>query len=284
MNLSKTYLIVGSNSSLSLRIIDNLPAKNTFVLYHSKPKYKHENVTYFSINELGKLPKIDVVFIISAFVPDKINSSENNLDLYNVNVDFINKICNHFKDSRLIYASSVSVYNNFEGNIINETSEVNPIPPYAISKLWGETIIRMTPNFSILRISSLIGRGIKEKTFIPLIITGALKMGEITLLGKGTRQQNYINYMDAGKMFIKASELATNDTYLAVSQKSFSNTEVAEYIKLILPEISISYKGTDNSLSFNYDASKTYSALNFIPEVPIEVSLLEIIKWKQEQS
>jgi len=104
LNFSKTFLVVGSNSQLSLRIIENLPSNNTFVLYNSIPKYKHENILYFSINELNKLPKIDVVFIISAFIPDKINSFEDNQNLYNVNVDFIKKISSNFKDSKLIYA------------------------------------------------------------------------------------------------------------------------------------------------------------------------------------
>lgn len=283
MNYSKTFLVVGSNSQLSLRIIENLPSNNTFVLYNSIPKYKHENVLYFSISELNKLPKIDVVFIISAFIPDNINSFEDNQNLYNVNVDFIKKISSHFKDSKLIYASSVSVYDNFQGNIIKEDSTLNPTSPYAISKLWGETIIKQASKYSIIRISSLIGKGLKETTFVPMIISSALKSGTITLFGRGVREQNYINFTEAGKMFIKASELSANSTYLAVSNKSVSNKEIAESIKMILPKISIIYKGDDDSLSYKYDASKTYSSLNYTPSITIEESINEIIQWKKEQ-
>jgi UDP-glucose 4-epimerase len=280
---SKTYLVVGANSPLSLAILDGLPKKNIFVLYHSVPAQKREDVTYFSLSELGKLPKIDVVFIISAFVPDKINSFNDNSELFKVNVELIKKITDFFKDSRLIYASSVSVYNNSHGSIINEDSAIDPVTPYAISKLWGEAIVKQTVNHSILRISSLIGPGVKEKTFVPIIINEALRSNTITLFGNGERMQNYISFSDAGKLFLKAADLNTNTTYLAVSSRSSSNKQIAEIIRTILPEVTIKYEGIDNSPSFNYDAKKTYNELEHIPSKSITDSINEIIKWKKGQ-
>jgi nucleoside-diphosphate-sugar epimerase len=241
------------------------------------------NVTYLGISELSKLPKIDVVFIISAFIPEKINSFNDNNELFKVNVEFIKKIADHFKDSKLIYASSVSVYNNLPGLTINEDSEIGPLTPYAISKLWGEVIIKQAANYSIFRISSLMGRGVKEKTFLPIIINEALKSNTITLYGNGERKQNYINYTDVSKLFMNASEIIGNSTYLAVSPLSVSNKEVAEVIENILPNVSIQLNGVDGSLSFNYDAKKTYTELNYTPSITVKDSIHEIIKWKKEQ-
>lgn len=283
MNSSRTYLIVGANNPLSLRLTENLPSKNTFVLYNSAPTFKKEGVTYYGIDDLNKLPKIDVVFIISAFVPDRMDSFNDNLELFNVNIQFIKKISDCFKDSKLIYASSVSIYKNIPGKAISEDSEIDPLSPYAISKLWAEKIIKQTSSYSIFRISSLIGSGIKERTFVPIVINEAFNNKTITLYGNGSRVQNYINYLDVCKLLIKASEIKTNGTYLAVNPLSISNTGVAELIKELIPDVSIKYIGSDASSSFRYNAERTYADLSYTPSITIKESINEILKWKTEQ-
>ncbi len=276
-------MIVGANSPLSLNIIESLPAENTLVLYHSKPKYKREGVKYFSSTELSKIPKVDVVFIISAFIPEPGRNLNSEKELFDVNVEFIKTITTHFKFSRLVFASSVSIYNADSGSIICENSEISPATPYAISKLWGESIVKEAKSYAILRISSLIGKGAKEQTFVPIVIKNAIQNKTITLFGQGERKQNYINYYDAAQMFIRASELSGNGIYLAVGTKSFSNREVAEIIKNILPGTIINYQNEDTSPSYNYNAAKTYEALNYTPLRSLTDSITEIITWKKEQ-
>ena len=215
--------------------------------------------------------------MISAFIPNTKIAYNYNQDLFNVNVEFVNKIVQHFKDSRLIFASSVSVYNN-AGDVIKENSALNPSSSYAVSKLWGEIIVKQVNSYSIFRISSLIGKGVKGETFVPMIINQSIQKKSITLFGSGERKQNYINYSDVAQLFISAAHLNNNSTYLAVNPYSFSNIEVAEKVKSLFPAVNINYLGKDSTESFIYDGSKTFAELNFTPSISLTDSILEIIK------
>ena len=175
----------------------------------------------------------------------------------------------------------MSVYSSLKEKI-TETTSTNPINEYGLSKLWGERIIqRNCKSYTIFRISSIIGVGMKSNTFIPLIIDKALKDKKIILFGNGSRLQNYIDVFDLCNLVERSFCYDKNDLLLAVGEVSYSNRQVAETIKSIIP-VDIEYKGTDNSISHEYDSNYTNRVLNFYCKKNIETSIKEIIQWKKK--
>ncbi len=282
--MRKSTLIIGSNSILSKQLVIDLGDIYDIDIAYSGDKSgveKAENVDLISINNLFLTSKTyNYVIIISAFIPD--NKTINTQKLVDVNVSLIEKITLKFNQSKIIFCSSVSVYSP-TSNVITEKTAVNPINEYGISKLWAEKIIeRNCQSYAIFRISSLIGAGMKNNTFIPLIIDNALTHKKITILGNGSRLQNYINVCDVSKLIISSLSYNENELFLAVSKKSYSNTEIANTVKKIA-NCDIVYQGIDNSLSVSYDNTDTIHTLNFNEEKNIETSIKEIIAWKQKQ-
>lgn len=275
----KRYLIVGANSFLSKSIIEGIGSKHYVAgLYHVNRNNFLDSVEYYHISKLNDLPdNFDTIFLISAYIP----IANTDVDRLNdVNIQLVARVCEKFKNSKIVYASSVSIYGNARGVLAEASLSENP-SLYGISKLKAEDIVNKQGAYSIIRISSMYGEGMNLTTFIPKIIESAINNKCIKILGTGTRLQNYIHVSDVAKIFIKASQQERNDTYLAVAEASFTNLEIANNVKA-LTGAEIVFEGKDDSHSFQYDATHTYKELGFKPTVTIGEGLLNLLKWQQK--
>lgn len=285
--LNQNILIVGSNSILSKPLTDILLLNNFVTIAYSSEKcgvlIENKKFKTVQLNNLFAQQKnYDVVIVISSFVPITINDDCVEA-LIDVNIKLIDKLTRKFANSFFIYCSSVSVYTPLSNEIISEKSNVSPQNQYSISKLWGEKIVQKhCINNAIVRISSMIGIGMKNNSFIPIIIDKALIEKKITLFGSGNRQQNYIDKTEVAKIIASIITLKKNGLFLAVGSKSYSNTEIAEIVN-IKTNATITYSGTDASTSFIYDNSLTLNELNFTFDKSLEESIEEIIEWKKSQ-
>lgn len=269
-------LIVGANSILSKQLILQHSGDEVDVLYNSEPS--DLAARNFQLSDLGKLtPDYNIVYIVSAMISnnaDEINS------LYEVNVKLVKTICDRFINSKIIYFSSVSVYDAIETGIIDSNTLPSPQSSYGISKLWGEKVVEQHPQYAIIRISSMYGKGMKETTFLPKIIESALTENQITILGEGTRKQNYIHVKDVASLAKKAATQNENLILLAISPTNYSNAEVAQLIKEIT-NCRIHYKGEDPSRSLEYKQSG--NPLYQHTFTTLKQGIKELLEWKSKQ-
>jgi nucleoside-diphosphate-sugar epimerase len=269
-------LIVGAHSILSKRLILEHPNDEINVLYHSKPfDQQVENFPVSNINHLNV--DYDIVYVVSAIITNDI--SKNN-ELYDVNIKLIKSICSKFIHSKIIFFSSVAVYDAIEFGIIDEKTKPSPQSIYGISKLWGEKIVEQHSKYGIIRISSMYDEEMKETTFLPKIIESAIKENNITLLGDGTRIQNYIHAKDVASLARKSALCTENLIIMGISPKNYSNKEVAQIIQKIT-NCTIDFKGEDLSRSVEYKRSKHFLYQQTF--TPLEQGIKELIQWKTKQ-
>jgi nucleoside-diphosphate-sugar epimerase len=282
--MKRNIAIFGSGSILSTELIALWKNRHALTVVYSgeKPSVVFPEPEYISLADVfEKKPGLDAVVIISAYVP---GIDVENQRLYDVNVGLVEKIVDAYPAARIIFCSTVSVYRP-ENNVVHqETSAADPQNEYALSKLWAEKILaRKAGNACIFRISSLTGRGMKENTFMPVIIGKALKEKEITLFGDGAREQNYIHVADLAAMIDAALEKNTGGIFLGVGSGSHSNLEVAEKVRQKLPGTKITFFGSDESRSYRFNAARTYHQLGYTPKKNIDTIIDELIVWKTEQ-
>ncbi|MCE3280302.1 MAG: hypothetical protein K0S44_2493 [Bacteroidetes bacterium] len=281
----QNILIIGSNSIVSEQLVMQLSGKYSIDIVYSSEKCGVSNDRFdgeaIPLVRLFSLEKTyDYVIIVSAFVPQKGESSITRL--FEINVDLVERITLKFRDSKIIYCSTVSVYSPSK-NEISEITLTNPVNEYGLSKLWGERIVqRNSVSYSIIRISSIIGPGMKVKTFLPRIVVDALENKKITLTGDGSRLQNYIDVADLCKLIERSLNYQKNAVFLAVGSKSYTNKQIAEIIAKNIP-LQLLYEGVDESASYEYDASFTNEVLNFAHIISIEESIEKIIEWKRKK-
>jgi UDP-glucose 4-epimerase len=216
----------------------------------------------------------DYVFNVAAHIPyGKYNDITGQLIVSNIDLPL--KLHQKFSQSKIVFASSVSVYGSSDG-LLNENSDIVNPTKYGISKLTGEMITALHDKYSIVRFSSLYGNGMYKGTFIPNILNDAMSKGHVNLLGKGLRKQNYIHVSDAAGYCINAALSGDNDVYLGTSAKSYENREVAEIVSS-LTGCMINYINDDFSPSFEYDNKKTREKLNFTPRISLDEGIKQMI-------
>lgn len=281
----KSHLIIGSNSFLGVAIAKALQKKNVVVLgvYHNNKNNLNSEIDHIPISSWNVLnDDFDVVYMVSAYVP-KYDDTENIDDkLIEVNVNLVKTICDTFKSAKIVYCSSVSVYGN-STEIVSENSTVNPVSAYAKSKFEGEKIVRQQNRYAIVRISSMYGPQMNLSTFLPLIIQNALHAKSITLYGDGSRLQNYIHVDDVANYLVTASDYSENETFLATYSESFSNKAIADCIAGTLKDISIEFKGVDDSNSYLYNNEMTINNLRINCSIDLKKGLNQLIAWMKKE-
>jgi UDP-glucose 4-epimerase len=244
-----------------------------------------DNIKIAAAKDLDTLNIInpDVVIICHAAVASGSTIIESKL-LFETNVTYTQKIAEKFYNSKLIYISTASIYQNNQ-NIISEHSNILPQSEYAVSKLWAEHIVLKYNKTTILRLSSLFGIGMKENTIIPNYINQAMQNKTIEVWGDGKRVQNYIHINDVVNIIeciIKKNEITNQKILLGVSNNEYSNIELANIIADLL-NARIVFTNQDNSISLRYDNLYTQKLLSWKAEKNLRKQLKEYIEWKQRK-
>ena len=191
-------------------------------------------------------------------------------------------VIKQFPESYFLFISSISVY-GIQNGVINENSQISPLSEYAISKLWGEQLVRKTKRHGILRLSSLYGENMKETTIVPNYVNQALKNRVIEVWGKGERKQNYFHVSDAVAYIENIILNQIEGVFLGTSSKEWSNIELANIISKEV-NATVKFVHSDNSKSLAFDNKSSREEVGITVEKDFASGIKEYIHWKQKQS
>ena len=283
MQKVKTILVVGANSFIGSRLIQLLKeTASTTGVYHNNTNRLPQDISLLQVDQIDQLnDDFDEVYILSAFIPGKTALPTDKQQLFEANVFLVDRICSKFSKSRVVLASSVSVYKPRQGAITENDNE-GGLTEYGISKRRGEQIVQQLPSHAIVRFSSVYGPGMKPDTILPAYIQQALQQRIITVWGEGSRLQNYIHISDAVQFLIKAAACSSNGVFLATGGHSTSNRQLASIIAG-KTSAAVSFTGQDAAASFVYDNTHTTQVLQYSASMPLEKGIEETILWLQEK-
>lgn len=281
--MKKTILITGIKGFLASNLITLL--EKDYVLYGIGKKAEFQsNLQIFSSEEIEKIEIVPDFTIVCHAAVSSGQTLLDNETLFDVNVRITEQIVTKFSNSKIIYISTVSIY-DVTSNLISENSNNNPQSEYAISKLWAEKVVFKSSNAVSLRLSSLFGIGMKENTILPIYVNQAITNGKIEVWRDGKRKQNYIYVLDACeyiRTIIDKFDIVKGKVLLGVNNKEFSNLELAEIITEFT-KAEILFKNEDKAISFQYNNDLTCQLLDFIPSSDFKIELQNYIIWKQKQ-
>lgn len=215
-----------------------------------------------------------------------------------VSTRMIKETVKGFRIPKFIFASSCSVYGASD-EVLTERSKLNPLSPYAKSKVDSEREI-MQDTFdefhpTILRFATVFGHSRKPRfdLVLNLFAAQAFKNGAITVNG-GNQWRPFIHVADASDSIIKIIEASTNKVsrnIFNVGDDSFNITimDAAKIIQNVLKKngknIKINVK-KENSDPRNYVVSfeKIKIQLGFSCLTSFEKGIDEIIKHFKKRS
>lgn len=185
----------------------------------------------------------------------------------------------------IILLSSIPIMGLHCNMLINESTQIKPETMYHATKASQEFILNQLGKLGIrvcsLRIPSPIGPDQPENTIVPVFVRKSINGEDITLSGKGTRKQNYVDARDiANCIFFLCTSNKSCGTYVIGADKTVSNYELAELcIKLSGSSSKIVFNGKDDIFdndNWMIDCSKLKNE-GFKLQYSIENTILDMI-------
>lgn len=178
------------------------------------------------------IDRIDSVVHLAADMrgePDTVDVVKNNCTGTQRLIEFCQK--NGVKS--FIQMSSLPVIGTPETVPITEEHSIKPPTVYHVTKYAQELLANYAEYAKGLRtvsfrICSPIGIGVNPRTIFPIFVNKVLNGEDITLIGKGTRQQTYIHVSDIAQAIYKAVNSNAHGVYNLGSYNLISNYDLAK--------------------------------------------------------
>ena len=281
------------NKNHNITVLDNLSTGNINNIIHHIEKDK---ITFIkgdirNTKHLQKATKnIETIIHLAALI--SVEESKQKPTLYHqVNLTATLKLLKtaiQNKIKHIIFASSAAVYGNPIKLPIKENHPLNPLSPYATTKIAAEYYIKTYQNLynikaTILRIFNAYGPRQKYNPYagvITIFINNALNNKPLTIYGDGNQTRDFIYVKDVAKAFQIALESKTQGTYNIATGKPTTINKLAQIIKqLINPNIKIIYeKPRPGDIYHSYaDISKAEKELGFKAKTTLKKGLKETI-------
>lgn len=278
-------------------IVDNL---STGKLDNLNPKAKFYKVDIRDFDRITKIFKKEKPDIVNHHAAHNnfLSSFENpvfDLDVNAVGTLNVIKASIETDVRKIIYASSGGLTYGDKAKLpIKETSPLNPLGPYAISKLMGEYYLQVFSRkygikYTILRYGNVYGprQDINGEVGIVAILIGKVLKNENPIIrgsGKQTRDFVYVkDVVDVNKIVLKGGD---NEIFNIGTGKETSIVEVFEIIKKIAKRPNLKLFHTSpiegDERRFCLDITKAKKILGWRPRYKLEEGIRETIEyWKQ---
>ncbi len=185
--------------------------------------------------------------------------------------------------SRYLFSSSCSTYGKGESLDLNETAKLNPITPYAFSKIETEQAVgaMADDSFTPAYLRNATAYGYSPNLRIDLVannlLGSALAYGDIRIMSDGTPWRPLVHCKDIARAFVaflhapreKIHNMAIN---IGANDENYQVRDVADIVRELVPEANIVYTGevgTDpRNYRVNFDLLYTQ-----LPEFKLEYDL-----------
>ena len=273
------YLYFGSNGLEDLMNNKNL----TFI-----------NGSIENIRDIFKsIDNVKYVIALAAIVGDPACGidAENTMIINYESTKILVEACNYFGVEKLVFASSCSVYGaSYNGNFLNEDSDLNPVSLYARTRIFSENyIFDNAINYSptVLRLSTVFGysKRMRFDLVVNLFVIKALVEKKIEIFG-GNQWRPFVHCQDVAKAFkyvVQTDESIVRNKIYNVGNENLNFTidQVGNIVKEILPDTEIinngeiddprnykvSFQKIENDLDYTTDFDITSGVENIINEV-----------------
>ena len=230
-------------------------------------------------NSIKKIPRCDIIFHLAGQSSGEKSFDSPIIDLEKNTISTLNLIEYGIKNkcSKIIYASSMSVYGNSLNKKFDENSKINPISCYGVSKITSEKYIKVFSKklpYVIFRMFNVYGSGQNMKDLrqgmISIYLSQALSSNKILVKGSLDRKRDFIHIDDVVNIWIRTiKSKKKNKIYNLATGKNYKVRDVLKKIvhltgKKKIYKIKETIGDQFNSYSNNLKLIKDYKYSNFI--------------------
>jgi UDP-glucose 4-epimerase len=197
-------------------------------------------------------------------------------------------ICARYGVKRFIYASSCAVYGDTLMLPINEERAINPLSPYAASKVAGEAYCKAFSSkvsICILRLFNVYGPRQRDGEYAGVIsrfISRVRNNLPPIIYGDGLQSRDFIHVYDVAEFFVRAVNTYDASGIFNIGfGKRISVNELAEMIIKQADKIHIKPMYTDARAGevrhSEADASRAFKVFNYKPRITLDEGIRELL-------
>lgn len=209
------------------------------------------------------------------------NHEHQGLEGYEISLlNAVHHLCHKFNCSKIIYTSSINVFENNALFHHQSLATQDQTTPYAVAKYCGEKFVEQNfDNFLILRPTNLFGRTqiqrfdskVGESHVIPELIHKIQTQNLVKVLGDGTQVRNFLHVIDFCKLILKLLDFDIASTLSVRSNLTISIYQLVEYLACFCkknPKIEFepSYLKYEKATIQNFDLSPLIN-LGWTPQI-----------------
>jgi UDP-glucose 4-epimerase len=238
---------------------------------------------------------IDTIYHLAAISSVK-ESIENPIFVNDVNVNGtvnVLEMARKRNAKRIVFSSSAAIYGNPEEIPVREELPVDPLSPYAASKIAGEMYIRSFSksydmDATILRYFNVYGPRQAYSEYsgvVSIFVNQALAGMPIKIEGDGKQTRSFINVADVSRATQLAGELksAIGATINVSGPSLVSILQLAQILKENIEGCQSEIVHIEPRIGDVKDSvgniERAQKLLGFSPEIPLECGLKETAEW-----
>lgn len=311
-----TFVVIGSNCFTGSHIVDRLleDPSNHVVGVSRSPEYKSTFLPYrkkadsqFSFHQINLvteserlmslLDKIEPSYVINVAALSEVGlSNYQPVEYFQTNTVGVVSFCNQLRDrdylKRYIHISSAEVYGSCSSPLL-EAAPLSPSTPYAVSKAAADLcLLTFFKNFrfpvNLIRSTNVYGACQQLYKIIPRSIIYLRTGKKIELHGGGRAAKTWIHVRDLAEGIWQVIQRGGPGEIYHFSDRHFYT--VAQLVEKICNLLEIDFRentistqerlGQDSQYLLNY--SKAQRELGWLPRIPFEEGLKEVIAWIEE--
>ena len=195
-------------------------------------------------------------------------------------------LASHINVDSLVFSSTSSVYGGNK-NSSKETDNLNPISPYANSKLLAEKICKLYSisnnlNVSILRYFTVYGEAGRPDMSILRFIDNIFNGNPITIYGDGNQERDFTYIEDVCDATFKSSRLVDFNILNIGNSKPVKLNDIVNIIEKKLNKKAKIINEPKNNLDVfktHADNSRAMNLLKWVPVFSIEKGIENTVDW-----
>jgi len=194
--------------------------------------------------------------------------------------------------SRVVYASSASVYGDPETLPMREDGPVSPLTPYCIAKLAGEHLLdyyarRSGLTWIGLRFFNVYGPGQKPTAYYTSVINHfvkRLRAGEPPVIdGSGEQSMDFVHVHDIARSVVMSLDADPAKANVAINIGTGLDTTVAELARTLIAAVGVNVEPQFNPRDVLVsrraaDITRAREVLGWEPTIDVQTGMKELVE------
>ena len=218
---------------------------------------------------------------------------------YSINKDASINLAKLSKESgvkKFLFSSSCSIYGKGVNNDLNENAPVNPLTPYAISKIEVEKALTemADENFCTVFLRNSTAYGYSPMLRIDLVVNNllscAISKGDIRIMSDGEPWRPLIHCKDIARAFVALADapeekIRAKAINIGSNEENYQVKDVADNVQKLIPAAKIVFTGEvgNDPRDYRVNFDLLYSILpNFKLEYSLQSGMEELYEKLQK--